>query len=209
MTVTGVDDGVEDDDRTVTITHSGTGVETGTVSVTVTDVPPESTLEAPRKEEATTLLRRHVDRFASVSSGAALGRLQGLAPPTTVNAQISARSHKLDASWTDDGAKDSGWAGWSRLFYGWVEGPGDGTVYDLYLGVDWRAPDGRYVIGGMLGHEGADLRLDEGGGRFRSRITQVGLYGATYLSETLILDGAHWPMGLAGRSCRRSRTEMK
>ena len=189
VTVTGVDDGVEDDDRAVTITHSGTGVTTGTVSVTVTDVPPESTLEAPRKEEATTLLRRHVDRFASVSSGAALGRLQGLAPPTTVNAQISARSHKLDASWTDDGAKDSGWAGWSRLFYGWVEGPGDGAIYDLYLGVDWRAPDGRYVIGGLLGHEGADLRLDEGG-RFRSRITQVGLYGATYLSDALILDGA-------------------
>ena len=186
VTVTGVADDAEDD-RAVTITHSGDGVETGTVSVTVTA---ESTLEAPRKEEATTLLRRHVDRFASVSSGAALGRLQGLAPPTTVNAQISARNHKLDASWNGDGAKDSGWAGWSRLFYGWVEGPGDGAVYDLYLGVDWRAPDGRYVIGGMLGHEGADLRLDEGGGRFRSRITQVGLYGATYLSETLILDGA-------------------
>ena len=152
-------------------------------------VAPESDLEAPRKEEAAILLRRHVDRFASVSSGAALGRLQGLAPPTTVNAQISARSHKLDASWTDDRAKDSGWAGWSRLFYGWVEGPGDGAIYDLYLGVDWRAPDGRYVIGGMLGHEGADLRLDEGG-RFRSQVTQVGLYGATYLSDALILDGA-------------------
>ncbi len=190
VTVTGVDDGVEDDDRTVTITHSGDGVTTGTVSVTVTDVPPQSDLEAPRKEEATTLLRRYADRFASVSSGAALGRLQGLAPPTTVNAQISARNHKLDASWTGEGAKGSGWAGWSRLFYGWVEGPGDGAVYDLYLGVDWRAPDGRYVIGGMLGHEGANLRLDDGGGRFRSRITQVGLYGATYLSETLILDGA-------------------
>ena len=187
VTVTGVDDGVDGDDRTVTITHSGTGVETGTVSVTVTA---ESILEAPRREEATVLLRRHVDRFASVSSEAALGRLQGLAPPTTVNAQISARSHKLDASWTDDRAKDSGWAGWSRLFYGWVEGPGDGTVYDLYLGVDWRAPDGRYVIGGLLGHEGADLRLDDGGGRFRSRITQVGVYGATYLSDALILDGA-------------------
>ncbi len=186
VTVTGVADDAEDD-RAVTITHSGDGVETGTVSVTVTA---ESTLEAPRKEEATTLLRRHADRFASVSSGAALGRLQGLAPPTTVNAQISARNHKLDASWNGEGAKGSGWAGWSRLFYGWVEGPGDGAVYDLYLGVDWRAPDGRYVIGGMLGHEGANLRLDEGGGRFRSRITQVGLYGATYLSETLILDGA-------------------
>ena len=152
-------------------------------------VAPESDLEKPRKEEAAILLRRHVDRFASVSSGAALGRLQGLAPPTTVNAQISARSHKLDAGWTDGGAKSSGWAGWSRLFYGWVEGPGDGAIYDLYLGVDWRAPDGRYVIGGMLGHEGANLRLDEGG-RFRSRITQVGVYGATYLSDALILDGA-------------------
>ena len=189
VTVTGVDDGVEGDDRTVTITHSGDGVETGTVSVTVTDMPPESDLEKPRKEEAAILLRRHVDRFASVSSGAALGRLQGLAPPTTVNAQISARSHKLDAGWTDGGAKSSGWAGWSRLFYGWVEGPGDGAIYDLYLGVDWRAPDGRYVIGGLLGHEGADLRLDEGG-RFRSQVTQVGLYGATYLSDALILDGA-------------------
>ena len=186
VTVTGVDDGVDGDDRTVTITHSGTGVETGTVSVTVTA---ESILEAPRREEATVLLRRHVDRFASVSSGAALGRLQGLAPPTTVNAQISARNHKLDASWNGDGAKSSGWAGWSRLFYGWVEGPGDGAIYDLYLGVDWRAPDGRYVIGGLLGHEGADLRLDEGG-RFRSQVTQVGLYGATYLSDALILDGA-------------------
>ena len=155
----------------------------------VTDVPLVSTLEESRKEEATVLLRRHVDRFASVSSGAALGRLQGLAPPTTVNAQISARSHKLDAGWTGDGADGGGWAGWSRLFYGWVEGPGDGAVYDLYLGVDWRAPDGRYVIGGLLGHEGADLRLDDGG-RFRSRITQVGLYGATYLSDALILDGA-------------------
>ena len=121
VTVTGVDDGVDGDDRTVTITHSGTGVETGTVSVTVTA---ESILEAPRREEATVLLRRHVDRFASVSSGAALGRLQGLAPPTTVNAQISARNHKLDASWNGDGAKSSGWAGWSRLFYGWVEGRG-------------------------------------------------------------------------------------
>ena len=174
----------------VTFEDSGGREETrtGVTSEAVSGLP-ESDLEEARRESAAVLLRRHVDRFASVSSGAALGRLQGLAPPTTVNAQISARSHKLDAGWNGDGAKSSGWAGWSRLFYGWVEGPGDGAVYDLYLGVDWRAPDGRYVIGGLLGHEGADLRLDEGG-RFRSRITQVGLYGATYLSDALILDGA-------------------
>ena len=192
ITLTAMDDTINDGDEMVEIVAMRDGTPVGamqTVMIAGDDDPDMSDLEAPRKEEATVLLRRHVDRFASVSSGAALGRLQGLAPPTTVNAQISARNHKLDASWTGEGAKGSGWAGWSRLFYGWVEGPGDGTVYDLYLGVDWRAPDGRYVIGGMLGHEGADLRLDEGG-RFRSQITQVGLYGATYLSDALILDGA-------------------
>ncbi len=192
VTLTAMDDSINDGDEMIEIVAMLDGTPVGamqTVMIVGDDDPDTSDLEEPRKEEATTLLRRHVDRFASVSSGAALGRLQGLAPPTTVNAQISARNHKLDASWTGEGAKGSGWAGWSRLFYGWVEGPGDGAVYDLYLGVDWRAPDGRYVIGGMLGHEGADLRLDEGG-RFRSRITQVGVYGATYLSENMILDGA-------------------
>ena len=149
-----------------------------------------SGLTEARRESAAILLIRHADRFPEVSSSAALTRLQGLAPPTTVNAQISARNHKLDASWNGDGAKDSGWAGWSRLFYGWVEGPGDGAVYDLYLGVDWRAPDGRYVIGGLLGHDGANLRLDDGEGRFRSQISMIGIYGATYLNDALILDGA-------------------
>ncbi len=193
VTLTAMDDSINDGDEMIEIVAMLDGTPVGamqTVMIVGDDDPDTSDLEEPRKEEATTLLRRHVDRFASVSSGAALGRLQGLAPPTTVNAQISARNHKLDASWTGEGAKGSGWAGWSRLFYGWVEGPGDGAVYDLYLGVDWRAPDGRYVIGGMLGHEGANLRLDDGGGRFRSRITQVGVYGATYLSENMILDGA-------------------
>ena len=189
VTVTGVADD-DDADETVTLTHSGTGVQASEVTVTVTDVPPESTLETPRNTMAAIMLRRHVDRFASVSSGAALGRLQGEAPPTTVNAQLSARSHKLDASWTGEGAQDSGWSGWSRLFYGRFDGPGNGDIYDLYLGVDWRAPDGRYVIGGMFGHEGATLRLDDSSGRFRSQISILGVYGATYLSDALILDGA-------------------
>ncbi len=181
-------------DRTITLGFGSLPlqVSAGNVAEAVITVKDDdiSGLTEARRESAATLLRRYADRFASISSGAALTRLQGLAPPTTVNAQISALSHKVDAGWTGEGAKDSGWSGWSRLFYGWVEGPGDGAVYDLYLGVDWRAPDGRYVIGGLLGHEGADLRLDDGEGRFRSQISMIGIYGATYLSDALILDGA-------------------
>ena len=184
-TVTAIDD---DNDETIIISATHDGAALGSVTITIID--DDSALGVPRNKMAAIMLRRHADRFPEVSSAAALGRLLGLAQPTTVNAQFSARSHKVDASWADEGAKDSGWAGWSRLFYGWFEGPGDGTVYDLYLGVDWRAPDGRYVIGGLLGHEGANLRLDDGGGRFRSQISLIGLYGATYLSEMLILDGA-------------------
>ncbi len=158
-----------------------------TSSGTVTAQVAISVLAEPRRRGAAIMLRRHAARFEDVTSSAALSRLQGHSPGA-FTAHATTQGLTLDGAWASDPEDRAGWSFWGDMSYARINGAGEGKEYDIYLGLDYLHGSGRYVIGGLLGHERGDLTVNDAS--FSSRFTEIGLYGATRLNETLIMDGA-------------------
>ena len=191
--VTTLNDFETEDDETFTVTltargslPSGVSISAATVTGTIIDNDlAVSALVEPRRTGAASALRRHVNRFESVTKTAVHDRLQG---SPTRKLQLTENTAENGEIMVGDKFGESLAGGWVSASYASFDGNASGHQSEFYGGIDYLSDDGNRVIGALLGLEFADF--DIGSADYRARYAHVGIYGGAKLAGNLLFDGA-------------------
>ena len=182
-------------DYTVVVTNTAGAVTSTAATLTVTpaaEITTEPTkpsiLIEPRRIGAGAALRRHVDRFDSLTGALVRSRLAGC----TTRRLSASENLGRGAAATGGRFGETGWCGWLDGAWAGFDGKATGRQADIYGGVDYRSGSGSsggdWLIGALIGYERADLEI--GKATYSADYIHFGLYGGARLSERLLFDAA-------------------
>ena len=219
FTVAAIADREKEGDETIVISVGDQSAgNTGSVksaTITLTDVFKESLLADVRRAGSTALLRRSTDRFSRLTGDIVSSRLSGgRFSRATENSEVRATLREFAGGWQQQvrrnklganqdvgsdrssGQTNGGWDVWVSVNGAKLSGEAEGSVFDVYAGVDTIIAPG-ILIGVLASYEAGDLETSGTGvlagegaytGGYDSRGYAVGAYAGLRLFRDLTLD---------------------
>ena len=208
ITITAIADREKEDDETIVVT-----VGDRSATIALTNVFKESVLADVRRAGSFAMLRRSSDRFSRLTGDIVSSRLRG-GRFSNVNENSGFRTtvrefagglrgtrspdgpNKLGLKGGADPAGKGGWDVWVSVNGAKLSGVAEGSVFDIYAGVDTIVAPG-ILIGVLASYEAGDLETSGTGdlpgegaytGGFDSKGYSVGAYAGLRLLDDLTLD---------------------